>query len=123
MAFQVAGSLALKEAVEAAGVALLEPVVALQVVVPESFTGDIMGDLNVKRGKIQGMEQIGGGKQRINALVPQGEVARYVIDLRSMTGGRGAFTMSFSHYEEMPAHLASKVIEEYQRAREEAHKK
>ncbi len=123
MAFQVAGSLALKEGVEAAGVALLEPVVALQVVVPESFTGDIMGDLNAKRGKIQGMEQIGGGKQRINALVPQGEVARYVIDLRSMTGGRGAFTMSFSHYEEMPAHLASKVIEEYQRAREEAHKK
>jgi elongation factor G len=123
MAFQVAGSLALKEAVEAAGVALLEPVVALQVVVPESFTGDIMGDLNAKRGKIQGMEQIGGGKQRINALVPQGEVARYVIDLRSMTGGRGAFTMSFSHYEEMPSHLAAKVIEEYQRSREEAHKK
>ncbi len=123
MAFQVAGSLALKEAVETAGVALLEPVVALQVIVPESFTGDIMGDLNVKRGKIQGMEQIGGGKQRINALVPQSEVARYVIDLRSMTGGRGAFSMSFSHYEEMPAHLASKVIEEYQRSREEAHKR
>jgi elongation factor G len=123
MAFQVAGSLALKEAVEDAGVVLLEPVVALEVVVPESFTGDIMGDLNSKRGKIQGMEQIGGGKQRINALVPQGEVARYVIDLRSMTGGRGAFSMSFSHYEEMPPHLASKVIEEYQTAREEAQKK
>ena len=102
MAFQVAGSLALKEAVEAAGVALLEPVVELQVVVPDTFTGDIMGDLNAKRGKIQGMEQIGGGKQRINALVPQSEVARYVIDLRSMTGGRGAFTMTFDHYEEMP---------------------
>jgi elongation factor G len=123
MAFQVAGSLALKEAVEAAGVALLEPVVALEVIVPESFTGDIMGDLNSKRGKIQGMEQIGGGKQRINALVPQGEVARYVIDLKSMTGGRGAFTMTFSHYEEMPPHLASKVIEQYQKAREEAQKK
>ncbi|HEX6844849.1 MAG TPA: elongation factor G [Actinomycetota bacterium] len=123
MAFQIAGSLALKEAAEAAGVALLEPVVQLSVVVPESFTGDIMGDLNSKRGKIQGMEQIGGGKQRINALVPQGEVARYVIDLRSMTGGRGAYSMTFSHYEEMPSHLAAKVIEEYQRAREEAHKK
>jgi elongation factor G len=123
MAFQVAGSIALKEGVEKAGVALLEPIVQLSVVVPESFTGDIMGDLNAKRGKIQGMEQIGGGKQRINALVPQGEVARYVIDLRSMTGGRGAFTMTFSHYEEMPSHLASKVIEAYQRAREEAHKK
>jgi elongation factor G len=123
MAFQIAGSLALKEAVEKAGVVLLEPIVQLSVVVPESFTGDIMGDLNAKRGKIQGMEQIGGGKQLINALVPQAEVARYVIDLRSMTGGRGAFTMTFSHYEEMPSHLASKVIEEYQRSREEAHKR
>ncbi|HUF58495.1 MAG TPA: elongation factor G [Actinomycetota bacterium] len=123
MAFQIAGSLALKEAVEQGGVALLEPVVQLAVTVPESFTGDIMGDLNAKRGKIQGMDQIGGGKQVINALVPQGEVARYVIDLRSMTGGRGAFSMTFSHYDEMPQHLAQKVIDEYQQAREEAHKK
>ena len=90
---------------------------------PDTFTGDIMGDLNAKRGKIQGMEQIGGGKQRINAPVPQAEVARYVIDLRSMTGGRGAFTMAFGHYEEMPQHLAAKVIDDYQQAREEAHKK
>jgi len=123
MAFQIAGSLALKEGVEQGGVALLEPVVQLAVTVPESFTGDIMGDLNAKRGKIQGMDQLGGGKQVINALVPQGEVARYVIDLRSMTGGRGAFSMTFSHYEEMPQHLAQKVIDEYQQAREEAHKK
>jgi elongation factor G len=123
MAFQIAGSLALKEVVEQAGVALLEPIVQLSVTVPESFTGDIMGDLNAKRGKIQGMDQLGGGKQVINALVPQGEVARYVIDLRSMTGGRGAFSMSFSHYEEMPQHLAQKVIDEYQQAREEAHKR
>ena len=123
MAFQIAGSLALKEAVEQGGVALLEPVVQLAVTVPESFTGDIMGDLNAKRGKIQGMDQIGGGKQVINALVPQGEVARYVIDLRSMTGGRGAFSMTFSHYDEMPQQLAQKVIDEYQHAREEAHKK
>jgi elongation factor G len=123
MAFQIAGSLALKEVVEQAGVALLEPIVQLQVTVPDSFTGDIMGDLNAKRGKIQGMDQLGGGKQVINAMVPQGEVARYVIDLRSMTGGRGAFSMTFSHYEEMPQHLAQKVIDEYQHAREEAHKK
>ncbi|GIU96502.1 MAG: elongation factor G [Actinomycetota bacterium] len=123
MAFQIAGSLALKEAAEAAGVVLLEPIVRLSVVVPEQFTGDVMGDLNAKRGKIQGMEPIGGGKQRIDALVPQAEVARYVIDLRSMTGGRGAFTMTFSHYEEMPAHLAEKVIAEYRQAREEAQKR
>jgi elongation factor G len=120
MAFQIAGSLAIKEAAEAAGVSLLEPIVQLSVVVPDAFTGDVMGDLNSKRGKIQGMEQAGGGKQRINALVPQSEVARYVIDLRSMTGGRGAFAMTFSHYEEMPAHLAEKVISEHRKAREEA---
>ena len=83
----------------------------------------IMGDLNAKRGKIQGMEQIGGGKQRVRALVPQAEVARYVIDLRSMTGGRGAFSMSLSHYEELPQHLAQKVIDGYQKSREEAKKK
>ena len=123
MAFQIAGSLALKEAVEAAGVVLLEPVVDLEVIVPEAYTGDVMGDLNAKRGKIGGMEQIGGGKQRIFAQVPQAEVARYVIDLRSMTGGRGAFSMRFSHYEELPSHLTQKVIAEYQKAREEGQKK
>jgi elongation factor G len=123
MAFQIAGSLALKEAVEAAGVVLLEPVVDLEVVVPDSYTGDVMGDLNSKRGKIGGMEQIAGGKQRIHAVVPQAEVARYVIDLRSMTGGRGAFSMRLSHYEELPTHLAQKVIAEHQKAREEAQKR
>jgi elongation factor G len=123
MAFQIAGSLALKEAVDAAGVVILEPIVELEVIVPEAFTGDVMGDLNAKRGKIQGMEQIGGGKQRIRALVPQAEVARYVIDLRSMTGGRGAFTMRVSHYEELPQHLAQKVIDEHVKAREEAQKR
>ncbi|MGE5225562.1 MAG: elongation factor G [Planctomycetaceae bacterium] len=123
MAFQIAGSLALKEAVEKARVVLLEPVVQVSVVVPEQYTGDIMGDFNSKRGKIQGMDQIGGGKQRINALVPQAEVARYVIDLRSMTGGRGAFSMTFDHYEEMPSNLAQRVIDEYRKAREEAQKK
>ena len=123
MAFQIAGSMALKEAVEQAGVVLLEPVVDLEVVVPEVYTGDVMGDLNAKRGKIAGMEQIGGGKQRIKAQVPQAEVARYVIDLRSMTGGRGAFSMTFSHYEQLPQHLAQKVIDDYQKSREEAHKK
>ena len=119
MAFQIAGSLALKEAVEAAGVVLLEPVVTLEVIVPDAHTGDIMGDLNAKRGKIAGMDQLGGGKQRIRAQVPQAEVARYVIDLRSMTGGRGAFSMTFDHYDEMPQQLAQKVIEAHQQARAE----
>jgi elongation factor G len=121
MAFQIAGSLALKEAVEAAGVALLEPVVNLEVIVPDAYTGDVMGDLNAKRGKIAGMDQLGGGKQRIRALVPQAEVARYVIDLRSMTGGRGAFSMTFDHYDELPQHLAQRVIDAYQKERAERH--
>ena len=119
MAFQIAGSIALKEAVEKAGVALLEPVVTLEVLVPDAYTGDIMGDLNSKRGRIAGMDQLPGGKQRIRALVPQAEVARYVIDLRSMTGGRGAFTMTFDHYDELPPQLAQKVIDAYQQARAE----
>jgi elongation factor G len=123
MAFQIAGSLALKEAVDQAGVVLLEPIVEVAVLVPESFTGDIMGDLNSKRAKIQGMESAGAGKQRVKALVPQAEVARYAIDLRSMTGGRAAFTMRFSHYEEVPSHLAEKIIAEAQRAKEEAQKR
>ena len=114
---------ATEEAVEQAGVMLLEPVVDLDVIVPDAYTGDIMGDLNSKRGRIAGMEQAGGGKQVIHATVPQAEVARYVIDLRSMTGGRGAFSMAFSHYEEMPQQLAQRVIDAYQQAREDAHKK
>jgi elongation factor G len=123
MAFQLAGSLALKEATQAAGVVLLEPIVEVDVVVPETYTGDIMGDLNAKRAKIQGIESAGAGKQRVKALVPQAEVARYSIDLRSMTGGRAAFTMRSSHYEEVPTHLADKIIAEAQRERDEAHKR
>jgi elongation factor G len=122
MAFQLAGALALKDAAQQAGVVLLEPIVEVDVVVPETYTGDIMGDLNSKRAKIQGMESAGAGKQRVKALVPQAEVARYSIDLRSMTGGRAAFSMRFSHYEEVPSHLADKVIAAAQQEKEEAKK-
>jgi elongation factor G len=122
MAFQIAGSLALKDAAQQAGVVLLEPIVELEIVVPDDHTGDVMGDLNSKRAKIQGMESAGPGKQRIKAQVPQAEVARYAIDLRSLTGGRGAFTMRFSHYEEVPSHLADRLIAEAQKAKDEAKK-
>jgi elongation factor G len=122
MAFQLAGALALKEAAAAAGVVLLEPIVEVDVVVPESHTGDIMGDLNAKRAKIQGVESAGTGKQRVRALVPQAEVSRYSIDLRSMTGGRAAFTMHFSHYEEVPSHLADRIIAAAQQEKEDARK-
>jgi elongation factor G len=122
MAFQLAGALALKDAAQQAGVVLLEPIVEVDVVVPDAYTGDIMGDLNSKRAKIQGMEGAGAGKQRVKALVPQAEVARYSIDLRSMTGGRAAFSMTFSHYEEVPSHLSDKVIAAAQQEKEEARK-
>jgi elongation factor G len=119
MAFQLAGILAIKEAAAKAGIALLEPIVQVEVIVPESYTGDIIGDLNSKRGRILGMETTGSGKQRIKALVPQSEMTRYAIDLRSMTHGRGAFSMKFDHYEEVPSHLAEKVIAEAKKEREE----
>jgi elongation factor G len=94
----------------------------VEIVVPESMTGDIMGDLNSKRGKVLGMEPTGTGKTRVHAQVPQAEMTRYTIDLRSITGGRGVFTMRFSHYEEVPSHLADKVVAEVQREKEEAHR-
>jgi elongation factor G len=120
IAFQLAGSAAIKEAAQKAGVALLEPIVEAEVLVPESYTGDIIGDLNSKRGRILGMETVGAGKQRIRALVPHAEMTRYAIDLRSMTHGRGAFTMKFDHYEEVPSHLADKIVAEARKEREEA---
>ena len=119
MAFQLAGSLAIKDAASKAGVNLLEPIVQAEVVVPEDYTGDVIGDLNSKRGRILGMESTGGGKQRIRALVPQAEMTRYAIELRSMTQGRGMFTMKFDHYEEVPTHLAEKVIAEARKEKEE----
>jgi elongation factor G len=120
IAFQLAGAQAMREAAQKGGVSLLEPIVQVDVVVPESYTGEIIGDLNSRRGRPQGMESIGGGRTRIRALAPQAEMTRYAIDLRSMTGGRGAFTMKFDHYEEVPAHLADKVIEGARKEREEA---
>ena len=119
MAFQIAGSLALRDAVAKAGVTLLEPVVEVEIVVPDAYTGDVIGDLNSKRGRILGMETIGPNRQRIRALVPQSEMTRYSIDLRSMTGGRGAFSMKFDHYDEVPQHIADKVIAEYKKEHEE----
>ncbi|MGH2681734.1 MAG: elongation factor G [Actinomycetota bacterium] len=122
MSFQIAGSMAFREAAQKAGVVLLEPIVDVEIIVPESMTGDIMGDLNSKRGKVVGMEQTGTGKTKVRAQVPQAEMTRYAIDLRSITGGRGTFTMRFSHYEEVPSHLADKVVAEAKREKEEAHR-
>ncbi|MDP9068761.1 MAG: elongation factor G [Actinomycetota bacterium] len=111
MAFQLAGSQAMKEAVDKAGVTLLEPVWSLDVMVPEEFTGEIMGDLQKRRGIPEGIDTVGGGKQIVKAKVPFAEVHHYATDLRSMTGGKGTFSWSFSHYQEVPHDVAQKVLE------------
>jgi elongation factor G len=112
MAFQTAGALALKEAADAAGVSLLEPVDDVSVLIGDEYLGAIMGDLSSRRGRLQGTEPIGSGRTIVRAQVPQVEIVRYAIDLRSMSHGTGTFTRRFSHYEAMPSHLASKAIEE-----------
>ncbi|MGZ4713579.1 MAG: elongation factor G [Acidimicrobiia bacterium] len=109
MAFKTAASLGFKDAMAKAEPILLEPVSELVVTVPEAAQGDIMGDLNAKRGRIQGTGAVGDGEVEIVATVPTSEILRYVIDLRSMTHGRGRFTATHSHYDPMPAHLAEKV--------------
>ncbi|MGH2812718.1 MAG: elongation factor G-like protein EF-G2, partial [Actinomycetota bacterium] len=118
IAFQLAGALAFKDAAEKAGLTLLEPIYDLAVIVPESYLGEVMGDLNGKRGRIQGTESIGGGRHAIKVKVPQGEIVRYAIDLRSMTAGQGTFRMSFSHYEDVPAHLVDKIVAESKEEKE-----
>ena len=112
MAFQIAGALALKEAAAQAEVALLEPVLELEVLVPDEYVGDILGDLSSRRGRVVGTDPVGTGRTLVRATVPEAEVVRYAIDLRSMTRGRGSFARRFSHYEELPPHLAAKVVEE-----------
>ena len=111
MAFKVAGALAFRRALEQASPILLEPVMNTEVTVPDTYMGDIMGDLNGKRGKIMGMEPQ-GRTQIIKAQVPLSEMYRYAIDLKSITQGRGSFKMKFSHYEQVPEVIAAKIIEE-----------
>ena len=110
MAFKIAASMAFKKGFLDARPALLEPIMRVEVEVPQEYMGDVMGDLNKKRGRILGMEPK-QDKQIIRALVPQSEMARFAIDLRSMTQGRGDYTMEFDSYEEVPANLAEQVIE------------
>ncbi len=109
MSFKMAGSIGFKEAMAKAGPILLEPISELVVTAPEVSLGDIMGDLNSKRGRIQGSSSIGNGEVEIVAQVPTSELLRYAIDLRSRTGGRGRFTIEHSHYDPVPAHLADKL--------------
>jgi elongation factor G len=112
MAFKVAGSQAMKEALGNAGPVLLEPIMQVTVSVPEESVGDVIGDLNSRRGRPLGMEPSAGGMTEVKAEVPMSEMLSYAPDLRSITGGQGEFTMEFLRYEEIPGHLAGKVVDE-----------
>ncbi|MGD8353765.1 MAG: elongation factor G, partial [Pseudomonadota bacterium] len=111
MAFKIAASMGFKKGFLACNPVILEPIVNLEVTVPDDFMGAVIGDLNSRRGKVMGMDPQ-AGEQIVKAQVPMSEILSYAPDLRSMTEGRASFAISFSHYEEVPAHLAEKIIEE-----------
>ncbi len=117
MAFKIAGSLAFKKATEAAKPVLLEPIMKVTITTPDEYMGDIMGDLNSRRGRVLGMDSA-GKNQVINANVPMSEFLTYAPDLRSMTGGRGIFSMEFSHYDEVPSQISEKIIGEMNKVKE-----
>jgi elongation factor G len=117
IAFKLAAHLAFKKGVPEASPVLLEPIMNFTITIPEAFTGDVLGDLNSKRGRVQGIDQQ-RGMAIITAQAPLAEMQRYATDLRSTTQGRGIYTMEFSHYEEVPTHVAQKIIEEARREAE-----
>jgi elongation factor G len=110
MAFKIAGSMAIQEGARKANPVLLEPVMAVDVVTPEDFLGDVIGDLNRRRGRVEGMEDRGNAKV-VRGTAPLSEKFGYVGDLRSMTQGRATYTMQFERYEEVPPNIAEKVVE------------
>jgi elongation factor G len=112
MAFKIAGSVAMKQAMEQAGPVLLEPIMTVTVSAPEDSVGDVIGDLNSRRGRPLGMEPASTGMTEVKAEVPMSEMLSYAPDLRSITGGRGEFTMEFLRYEEVPGHLSAKVVDQ-----------
>ena len=118
MAFKIAASLGFKSAFETAQPTILEPIYEVEITVPDEFAGDITGDLSGKRGKVSGMEP-SGKLTTIRGLVPLGEMYRYSIELRSMTQGKGTFTLKFSHYEEAPPEIRTALVEKYQKERAE----
>ena len=112
MAFKVAASMAFKEGMKKATPIILEPIFKVEIVTPEEYMGDVMGDINSRRGRIEGMEARAGGAQAVNAMVPLSEMFGYATDLRSATQGRATYTMIFDHYEEVPSSIAKKIMEE-----------
>ena len=117
IAFQIAGSMGFKKAMEAAQPVLLEPIMRMEIFTPEDSMGDVIGDVNSRRGKVSGVEPQAGG-HLIKALLPMAEILTYAPELRSITSGRGSFTQEFDHYEEVPLHIANKIIEEANRQSE-----
>jgi elongation factor G len=118
-AFKTAGSLALRAASEKAGVAILEPLLDVEVDVPDENVGDVVGDLNGRRGRLQGMDPVAPGKTRIRATVPMATMMRYALDLRSITKGRGRFKQSVSSYEELPFNEQQSLVAEYEKHRKD----
>ncbi|WP_077368885.1 elongation factor G [Anaerosalibacter sp. Marseille-P3206] len=112
MAFKIAASLAFKKGIEAAKPVLLEPIMKVEILIPDDYMGDIMGDMNKRRGRILGMDQQEDGTQLVMAEAPMAEMFKYAIDLRSMTQARGSFKMEFARYEEVPSNISEKIIEE-----------
>ena len=108
MAFKIAGSMGIKDAFEKAGCVLLEPMMKVEVVVPDEYLGDVLGNINARRGRVEGTEQR-GNSQTIRGIVPLSEMFGYATDLRSRTQGRGNYTMQFSHYEQVPNSIAEKI--------------
>ena len=121
IAFKIAGSMGFKKGVPDCRPILLEPIMIINVAVPSEFIGDIMGDLNSKRGKVLGVDA-DDNQQNIRAEVPMAEVLNYSADLNSMTSGKGIFTMEFDHYDGVPEHLKANIIEGNQKDREKAGK-
>lgn len=117
IAFQIAGSMGFKKAMETAQPVLLEPIMSMEIFTPEDCLGDVIGDVNARRGKVSGVEPQAGGHV-VKSLLPMAEILTYAPELRSLTSGRGMFTMEFSQYEEVPSHLAAKIIEESAKEKE-----
>jgi len=109
MAFKIAGSMGFKKGIQACQPVLLEPIVNIEIETPDEYMGDVIGDLNSRRGRVSGMDTR-GGHQIVKAQVPLAEILKYAADLRSMTSGRGTFMHRHSHYEEVPPPIAEKII-------------
>lgn len=120
MAFQIAASMALKKAFEQGGSVMLEPIMNVEIIVPEEFMGQITGDINSRRGKVLGMETR-GKNEVVKAHVPLAEMFKYASDLRSVTGGRGSYTMSFANYEIIPSRITQSIIEQTKKIKQEEH--